>query len=95
MRWEVTAIQRARRDGAVIVGSTPQLPRHVEGQTVPHEVADHARLSPAVSRVALTCAGIGSLIAATSLQHDFTVVTRNADDRERCGVRCFNPSVGM
>lgn len=34
---------------------------------------------------------IDSLIAATSLQHDLTVVTRNTDDLERCGARCFNP----
>jgi len=37
---------------------------------------------------------IDSLIAATSLQHDFTVVTRNTDDLERCGARCFNPWIG-
>ena len=37
---------------------------------------------------------IDSLIAATGLQHDFTVVTRNTDDLERCGARCFNPWVG-
>jgi len=36
---------------------------------------------------------IDSLIAATSLQYDFTVVTRNTDDFERCGARCFNPWV--
>ena len=37
---------------------------------------------------------IDSLIAATSLQHDFTIVTRNTDDLARCGARCFNPWVG-
>ena len=37
---------------------------------------------------------IDSLIAATSLQHDLPVVTRNTDDLERCGARCFNPWVG-
>jgi len=37
---------------------------------------------------------IDSLIAATGLQHDLTVVTRNTDDLERCGARCFNPWVG-
>ena len=36
---------------------------------------------------------IDSLIAATGLQHDLTVVTRNTDDLERCGARCFNPWV--
>ena len=34
---------------------------------------------------------IDSLIAATSLQHELTVVTRNTGDLERCGARCFNP----
>jgi hypothetical protein len=37
---------------------------------------------------------IDSMIAATGLQHDLTVVTRNTDDLERCGARCFNPWVG-
>lgn len=37
---------------------------------------------------------IDSLIAATSLQHDLTVVTRNTADLERCGARCFNPWLG-
>jgi predicted nucleic acid-binding protein len=36
---------------------------------------------------------IDSLIAATGLQHDLTVVTRNTDDLERCGARCINPWV--
>ena len=36
---------------------------------------------------------IDSLIAATGLQHDLTIVTRNTDDMERCGARCFNPWV--
>lgn len=34
---------------------------------------------------------IDSLIAATALVHDLTVVTRNTEDFDRCGVRCFNP----
>jgi predicted nucleic acid-binding protein len=37
---------------------------------------------------------IDSLIAATSLQHSLTVATRNTDDLERCGARCFNPWIG-
>lgn len=37
---------------------------------------------------------IDSLIAATSLQHDLTIVTRNTHDMKRCGARCVNPWVG-
>ena len=34
---------------------------------------------------------IDSLIAATALVHDLTVVTRNVGDFERCAVTCLNP----
>jgi hypothetical protein len=34
---------------------------------------------------------IDSLIAATALEHGLTVVTRNVDDFERCGVACVDP----
>jgi predicted nucleic acid-binding protein len=34
---------------------------------------------------------IDSLIAATGIVHDLTVVTRNVADMERSGVRLFNP----
>ena len=34
---------------------------------------------------------IDGLIAATGLAHNLTVATRNIDDFERCGARCFNP----
>ena len=37
---------------------------------------------------------IDSLIAATGLQHDLTVVTRNTGDLDRCGARCFDPWIG-
>ena len=37
---------------------------------------------------------IDSLIAATSVQHDLTVVTRNVADFERCGARCLDPWAG-
>ena len=34
---------------------------------------------------------IDSLIAAASLVHELTVVTRNVDDFTRCGAHCLNP----
>lgn len=34
---------------------------------------------------------LDSLIAATSLHHDLTVVSRNTHDLERWGARCFDP----
>jgi hypothetical protein len=34
---------------------------------------------------------IDSLIAATALEHDLTVVSRNLRDFERSGAKCLNP----
>jgi predicted nucleic acid-binding protein len=34
---------------------------------------------------------VDSLIAATAIAHELTVVSRNATDFERCGVPCLNP----
>lgn len=34
---------------------------------------------------------IDSLIAATAMEHGFSVVTRNVTDFERCGVACVDP----
>lgn len=39
----------------------------------------------------LTPPGSDSLIAATALAHNLTVVTRNSRDFERCGVSVLNP----
>ena len=37
---------------------------------------------------------VDALIAATALLHGLVVVTRNTEDLERCGARCFDPWVG-
>lgn len=34
---------------------------------------------------------IDAIIAATALQHDMAIVTRNTGDLERCGAPCVNP----
>ena len=37
---------------------------------------------------------VDSLIAATALHHQLTVVTRNTRDMETCGVALYNPWQG-
>jgi predicted nucleic acid-binding protein len=37
---------------------------------------------------------IDSLVAATALHHDLTVVTRNVADMRRCGAKVLNPWAG-
>jgi len=58
------------------------------------------RIIPVDDRVALQCADLihprtrpfaDSLIAATALVHDLTIVTRDIGDFEPMGVRLFNP----
>jgi len=54
---------------------------------VDHEIAEcWARLSPQQPLPV-----IDGLLAATASVHDLTVVTRNAEDFERSGVRVLNP----
>jgi toxin FitB len=36
---------------------------------------------------------VDSLIAATAVEHQLHVVSRNVDDFERCGVKCISPWV--
>lgn len=62
---------------------------------VDHAVASRwGALSGASEARGIPLPVIDSLIAATSLQHSLVVATRNTEDLERCGARCFNPWLG-
>lgn len=61
------------------------------------------RILPVSSAIALRWGGLGipdplpvadALIAATGLEHELVVVSRNVDDIERSGVECLNPFTG-
>ena len=65
------------------------LARQYTGRILPvtERIADHwGRLCP---RQPLP--GVDGFIAATALEHDLTVVTRNVGDFERSGARVLNP----
>lgn len=60
----------------------------------------HGRILPVDDKVAIRCAGLhakqtkayrDSLIAATGLVHNMTVVTRNVSDFQSTGVQLHNP----
>lgn len=61
------------------------------------------RILPVTSAIALRWGGLwipsplpvsDALIAATGIEHDLVVVSRNVDDIERSGVECLNPFAG-
>lgn len=86
-------IERLRRRDPVAAANLEQWLAQVEadmaGRILPVtiSIADHwGRLnSPNPLPV------IDSLLAATALQHNLTLVTRNVDDVQRTGVRILNP----
>ena len=60
--------------------------------TIDHRVTSHWGVLVGTSeRKGRPLPVIDSLIAATAMTHELTVVTRNLPDFERCGVSCVSP----
>lgn len=65
-----------------------------ENRVLPIDAAIAARwgaLSGQAERSGAPLPVIDGLIAASALEHDLTVVSRNVADFESCGVACLNP----
>ena len=96
MEIETGILRSERRDPA----QGKVLRQWFESRVLP---AFYGRVLAIDSAVALRCARLhvpnpgsecNSLIAATALVHDLTLVTRNVADFEASGVRLFNPWLG-
>lgn len=76
---------------------TSALPSQFAGRVLPFDagVADRwGRLVASLQRNGITLSPIDSLIAATALHHDLSVVTRNENDFVNAGVSITNPWTG-
>lgn len=83
----------ARRD-QLRTWLTRDLAVRFSGRLLPIDVAVAARwgaLTGDAEKRGVPLPVIDSLIAATALEHDFSVVTRNVPDFRRCGVACVDP----
>jgi predicted nucleic acid-binding protein len=86
--------RRARLDAWL----TQQLPTRFETRLLPvdAETADICGYITARARArGRTVEAMDALIAATAVQHDLTVVTRNVSDFEPLGARVINPWTGL
>jgi predicted nucleic acid-binding protein len=66
--------------------------RHSQVLPITETIARRAgALRGRLRRVGKTCTQSDMLIAATAMEHDLTLVTRNERDFAQCEVRIFNP----
>jgi len=86
--------QNAARKTRLIAWVRGDLAERFRGRIVPLDAAVAARwgaLTGDSENRGVSLPVIDSLLAATSLEHKLTVVTRNVKDFERCGAHCINP----
>ncbi|MBP1150882.1 MULTISPECIES: type II toxin-antitoxin system VapC family toxin [Methylocaldum] len=68
-----------------------ELPAFFFGRVLPIDAAIADRWGRVLARAGRPLPAIDSLIAATALEHDLTLVTRNIRDFEQIPVELFNP----
>lgn len=67
------------------------LPTYFSGRILPVDMAVAARWGQLLAGAGRPLPAIGSLLAATAIEHDLVLVTRNAKDFAGLPVQLFNP----
>lgn len=90
----IEKLPRSKRKQELQVWLTEDLLIRFDGKIIPLDtevLIERGRLTAKLKSLGKTIPAIDSLIAATVLAHQFTLVTRNVDDFEGTGVEVINP----
>lgn len=94
IRKGIIKLNDAARAQSLLDWLEMELPQFYAGRLLPVDAAVADRWGRLQVQAARTLPAIDSLIAATALEHDLVLVTRNEKDFEGLPVQVFNPWVG-
>jgi predicted nucleic acid-binding protein len=94
IRKGIERMSDAVRQQALLDWLEVELPQYFRGRVLSVDAITADRWGRLLGSAARPLPAVDSLLAATALQHDLTVVTRNTADFEGLGVRLVNPWQG-
>lgn len=94
IRKGIEVITDAQRRSALLDWLEVELPNFFTGRILPLDAAVADRWGRLMAKAGRSIPAIDSLLAATALHHDLTLVTRNVKDVMDCGVAIIDPWKG-
>lgn len=91
IRKGIEGLPDATRRQAIADWLEVELPRYFEGRLLPLDAHTADRWGRLMAHAGRPLPAIDGLLAATALQHDLTLVTRNTRDFAGLGLRLLNP----
>ena len=91
IRKGIEGLPDATRRQAIADWLEVELPRYFEGRLLPLDAHTADRWGRLMVHAGRPLPAIDGLLAATALQHDLTLVTRNTRDFAGLGLRLLNP----
>ena len=94
IRRGLERVEDAKRKQALLDWLEVELPHYFVGRLLDIDAATADRWGRLMAQAGRPLPAIDGLLAATALQHDLTLVTRNSKDFADVGVRLINPWEG-
>jgi hypothetical protein len=94
IRKGLERVEDAKRKQALLDWLEVELPHYFVGRLLHIDAATADRWGRLMAQAGKPLPAIDGLLAATALQHDLTLVTRNGKDFADVGVRLINPWEG-
>ncbi len=94
IRKGLERVEDAKRKQALLDWLEVELPHYFVGRLLDIDAATADRWGRLMAQAGRPLPAIDGLLAATALQHDLTLVTRNSKDFVDVGVRLINPWEG-